>query len=85
MEGHLFNIYFFLTLGPPLPKALYGISIVEIQGDALSLGGYDGGYNAAIYRLTCSSGTCSWSTLNQELKVARSRTVAIPVPDNFCK
>ena len=73
-----------LTLGPPLPKALYGISIVEIQGDAFLFGGYSGGYNAAIYQLTCFSGICSWSTLNQELKVGRRYTVAIPVPDNFC-
>ena len=80
----LFNIYFLLTLGPPLPKALYGISIVEIQGDAFSFGGSHGGYNAAIYQLTCFSGICSWSTLNQELKVARRSTVAIRVPDNFC-
>ena len=74
-----------LTLGPPLPKALYEHSIVEIQGDAFLFGGDGDNYNSAIYQLTCSSGICSWSTLNQELKVARYRTVAIPVPDNFCK
>ena len=82
MKGHLFNIYFLLTLGPPLPKALYGISIVEIQGDAFLFGG--SGSNSAIYQLTCSSGTCSWSTNNQELKVGRQYHVAIPVPDSFC-
>jgi len=72
--------------GPTLPKALYGHSIVEIQGDAFLFGGYLGGgkYNSANYQLTCSSGTCSWSTNNQELKVARYYTVAIPVPDSFC-
>ena len=53
MKGHLFNIYFLLTLGPPLPKALEAPSIVEIQGDAFLFGG---NYNSAIYRLTCSSG-----------------------------
>ena len=76
-----------ITLGPPLPKVLYGISIVEIQGDAFLFGGHGGygGYNSAIYQLTCSSGICSWSTLNQELKVGRYYTVAIRVPDNFCK
>ena len=66
---------------------MYGISIVEIQGDAFLFGGRDSGwnnYNSAIYQLTCSSGICSWSTLNQELKVARYYTVAIPVPDTFC-
>ena len=57
--------------------------MVEIQGDAFLFGGgYP--YNSAIYQLTCASGICSWSTLNQELKVARSLTVAIPVPDTFC-
>ena len=89
MKGHLFNIYFLLTSGPPLPKALCCFSIVEIQGDAFLFGGghYSSGwiYNSAIYQLICSSGTCSWSTLNQELKVPRYYTVAIPVPDNFCK
>ena len=85
MKGHLFNIYFFLTLGPPLPKALEYHSVVEIQGDAFLFGGYSGDHNAAIYQLTCSSGICNWSTLNQEIKTARYSTVAIPVPDNFCK
>ena len=75
-----------ITLGPPLPKALRSLSMLEIHGDAFVFGGMDSGYNynSAIYQLTCSSGICSWSTLNQELKVARAYTVAIPVPDTFC-
>ena len=81
MKGHLLNIYFLLTLGPQLPKHHSGISIVEIQGDAFSFGGW----NSGIYRLTCSSGKCSWSTLNQALKVERVVSVAIPVPDYFCE
>ena len=72
-----------ITLGPPLPKALDGLSMLEIHGDAFVFGGCCA-YNSAIYRLTCSSAICSWSTLNQELKVARGWTVAIPVPDTFC-
>ena len=86
MKGHFFNI-FLLALGPKLPKTLAGHSMVEIHGDVFTFGGfYNGvdGYNSAIYRFTCSSGICSWSTINQELKVARSNIVAIPVPDNFC-
>ena len=85
-SANLFNINFLLTLGPPLPKGLSGPSIVEIQGDAFSFGGYNGGgnHNSVIYQLTCSSGTCSWSTNNQELKVGRQYHVAIPVPDSFC-
>ena len=78
-----------LTLGPPLPKALDSFSMVEIHGDAFVFGGeyYSGDwkYNSAIYQLTSSSGICSWSTLNQELKVARRYTVAIQVPDTFCE
>jgi hypothetical protein len=62
--------------------------MLEIHGDAFVFGGeyYSSGwkYNKAIYQLTCSSGICSWSTLNQELKVARASPVAIPVPDTFC-
>ena len=79
-----------ITLGPPLPKALYGLSMLEIHGDAFVFGGYyylsvgGSNQNSAIYQLTCASDICSWSTLNQELKVARRQTVAIPVPDTFC-
>ena len=81
-----FHFLFLLTLGPPLPKALSGLSVLDFHGDAYIFGGEDSGYNynSAIYQLTCSSGICSWSTLNQELRVARYDTVAIPVPDNFC-
>ena len=84
MKGHSLNICFSLSLGPTLPKTLYGPSMVEMQGDTFLFGGYGGGYNSAIYQITCSSGICSWSTLNQELKVARTETVAIRVPNNFC-
>jgi hypothetical protein len=78
-------VYFFLTLGPPLPKILHGPSVLEIQGDVFLFGGEDdNSKNAAIYQLGCSSGICSWSTINQELKVARRHLVAIPVPDSFC-
>ena len=89
MKGIFIYKYFFslsLMLGPPLPKVLAEHSMVEINGDAYIFGGesYYGDWNSAIYRLSCSSGICSWSTINQELKVARSYTVAIPVPDTFC-
>ena len=88
MKGNLFYIIFFsflLTLGPDLPKALFLHSMLEIHGDAFVFGGrYSGGDNSAIYQLTCASGICSWSTLNQELKDARYFTVAISVPDTVC-
>ena len=67
-----------------MPKALSGHSLLEIQGDVFLFGGYGSGYNSAIYQLSCSSGICSWATLNQALKVGRYITVANPVPDSFC-
>ena len=96
MKGHyFFTLFFFifLTLGPALPKTLEGHSMLEIQGDVFLFGGYGSlnhssssyyGYNLAIYQLSCSSGICSWATLNQALKVGRHTTVAILVPDTFC-
>ena len=85
MKKNIYFTFFLLTLGPKLPKPLAGHSMVEIHGDVFTFGGYNNnGYNAAIYQFTCSSGICSWSTISQELKVARSNAVAIPVPDNFC-
>ena len=58
--------------------------MLEIQGDVFLFGGADDYYNSVIYQLSCSSGICSWATLNQGLKVPRYFTVAIPVPDSFC-
>ena len=59
--------------------------MLELQGDIFLFGGYDGGFfSSAIYQFSCSSGICSWVSLNQGLKVARQYTVAIPVPDSFC-
>ena len=66
--------------------------MLEIKGDVFLFGGYvysnvvdTSRYNSAIYQLSCSSGICSWATLNQGLKVAREGTLVIPVPDTFCK
>ena len=77
------------TFGPPLPKRLENAIMQEIQHDVFlfggdSFGGYSGNYESAIYQLSCSSSICSWSTINQALKVARFWTVAIPVRDYFC-
>ena len=74
---------------------LAGFAIQEIQGDVFVIGGRDysssgtgthghNGYQSAIHKLSCSSEVCSWSTINQELKVARNYLVAIPVPESFC-
>jgi hypothetical protein len=76
---------FLLTLGPSLPKAFYGFSMLEMHGDTYVIGGEtSSAYESSIYQLSCSSGQCSWTTLNQQLKMARSYLVAMPVQDNFC-
>ena len=79
-----FIFLFLLILGPEMPTALYGLSLLEVQGDVFLFGGYGSTYNAAIYQLSCSSGICSWSTVNQVLKVGRRYTVVIPVSDTSC-
>ena len=84
------SFLFWLTLGPPFPKVLWSFSILEMHGDVYVFGGKSGTTSSAfdsqslIYKLSCSSGLCSWTTLSQELKVARHSMVAIPVPDHFC-
>merc|ERR1711971_775317 len=72
--------------GPPLPKAIDAFSMLEKNGDTYVIGGSsDGGVSqSSIYQLSCSSGICSWTTLNQQLKVGRWSSVAIAVQDNFC-
>jgi hypothetical protein len=86
----VFFFFFFLSLGPTLPKAIYGFSMLEMHGDVYVIGGVEipipplSGFNWSIYQLSCSSGTCSWSTLNQELWKGRRYPVAIPVQDSIC-
>ena len=79
---HLF--LFFLILGPPMPKGLVAHSMLEIQGDLFVFGGWSGNEQSAVYKQSCSSAVCSWTTINQELKVARYYLVAMSVPDYFC-
>ena len=84
------SFLFWLTLGPPFPKVLWSFSILEMHGDVYVFGGMGGvsystfALQSLIYKLSCSSGLCSWTTLSQQLKVARQQLVAIPVPDSFC-
>lgn len=85
-ESIFFSFFILLTIGPPLPNKLAAHSSLEINGDLFVFGGQDEtGYpQSAIHQLTCSSGICRWSTVNQSLKVARPKLIAIPVPDIFC-
>ena len=64
-----------------MPKKLYGLSVVVIEGDLYTIGGGQ----TAIHRLSCSSGNCAWTTMDQELKVARRYLVAMAVPNDLCK
>ena len=76
-----------LKLGPALPKALYGSSMVELGDNLYIIGGHsnDGSsFQREIHQLSCVSGLCSWTRLTQQLKVARTRLVAIPVDNIFC-
>ena len=76
-----------MKLGPALPKALYGSSMVELGENLYIIGGQtnDGsGVQNEIHQLSCFSGLCSWTTLTQQLKVAREFLVAIPTDDTFC-
>ena len=89
-KAMLFHLFlFFLTLGPPIPlpggkEYIYDHTMIEMQGDVFVFGGIGSVDAKAIYKLSCSSGICSWSTLSQALKFGKSLIVAIPVPDSFC-
>ena len=60
--------------------------MLAIQEDLFVFGGGngDGYFESTIFKLSCSSGICSWSTLNQALEEERRLAVAIPVPESFC-
>ena len=76
-----------MKLGPALPKALQGSSMVELGENLYIIGGQtnDGsGVQNEIHQLSCFSGLCSWTTLIQQLKVPRGSLVAIPIDDTFC-
>ena len=70
-----------------MPKKLRGFSAVVLEGDLYTIGGYSPNGSTeqtAIHRLSCSSRVCSWTTMNQRLKVAREAPIAIPVMDSLC-
>ena len=74
-----------LKLGPALPRALWSHSMVEVEENLYIIGGdSDDDTLKEIHKLTCISGSCSWSTLTQQLKEERTNVVAIPVMESFC-
>ena len=87
MKAFAFSSFIFpflLTLGPPLPKAIYSFSMLEMHGDTYVIGGHSDAYESSIYQLSCSYVKCSWTTLNQQLKVARGYLFPATVQENFC-
>ena len=60
----------------------------ELGGDLYTIGGdyspYAVPYMTEIQRLSCTSGVCSWTIINQHLKIGRFGAVAIPVTDSMC-
>ena len=61
--------------------------MVELGDNLYVIGGMDGsiGVQNEIHQLSCiSATTCSWTTLTQQLKIARYGLVAIPIDDTFC-
>ena len=77
---------FSLKLGPAMPKKLIGHSMIGYgQEELITIGGMDRhkNFQKHFYRLTCSSGICKWSTMNQKLKDARSVFVAIPLKNSM--
>ena len=60
--------------------------MLQIQGDVFVFGGKDQEDvdQTEIYKLSCYNEDCTWTTLNQTLKIKRSHLVAIAVPDSFC-
>ena len=60
--------------------------MVEIGENLYIVGGVSsyGSDQKEMHQLSCVSGSCSWTTLIQQLTVARFGLVAIPVDDIFC-
>ena len=60
--------------------------MVDVGENLYIIGGVSsyGSDQKEIHQLSCVSGYCSWTTLTQQLTVARFGLVAIPVDDIFC-
>ena len=68
-----------------MPKRLERLSAVVLGGDLYAIGGLSGNdKQTAIHRLSCSSGNCAWTTMDQELKVGRAWHISMAVPNELC-
>ena len=68
-----------------MPNKLWGHEIVPFDKDVVIIGGdsSNGDYQSSLNRLTCNNQQCEWTTMPQQLKVARSRFVAMLIPDEL--
>ena len=54
----------------------------------ITIGGVSNGERIdELYKLSCSVGVCTWTEMQQKLKIPRSYLTAIPIPDSMvsCK
>ena len=74
----------FSLVGPSLPKGIYGHEMIRVGYDLLTFGGVSSGLHSNyIFKLSCINHICQWEVLYQKLKIPRSWSVAIAVPDDF--
>ena len=75
-----------LSLGPPLPKAMHGLSMVTINNDGFVFGGYDGDdRNKEVFKISCANEICQWSTTDKVVDNGKYLTLAIPISSSLCK
>ena len=69
------------VMGPSLPNAALGSTMVEFQNSVILIGGEGGVDGHHLYQLSLPNGT--WVELKQTLKEERSRHVSFLVPDKL--
>jgi len=66
-----------------LPKKLSGHQTVQYGNDVIAIGGSGGiNFSGSIYKFSCRSRNCSWTTLPQTLQYPRFYFVAMPINCN---
>jgi len=72
------------SVGQKLPKKLRGLQMIQYGNDVIAIGGSDENYDysSSIYKFSCRSRNCSWTTLPQTLQYPRGYFVAMPINCN---
>ena len=64
------------------------------NGDLIVVGGFlnpttgfevERGHSNMLYRLVCQDRVCQWEEMQQNLEFGRRNSVALVVPNDFCK